>query len=51
MLTDLARELLDRNTFVVLSTLNPDGSPQLTEEQTWQIVRYLEALASKRIER
>ena len=28
MLTDLARELLDRNTFVVLSTLNPDGSPQ-----------------------
>ncbi|MGC9669421.1 PPOX class F420-dependent oxidoreductase [Planosporangium sp. 12N6] len=27
-LPELARELLDRNTFVVLSTLNPDGSPQ-----------------------
>jgi|SRR5437899_7430123 len=28
MLPDLARNLLDHNTFVVLSTVNPDGSPQ-----------------------
>jgi PPOX class probable F420-dependent enzyme len=27
-LPELAKELLDRNTFVVLSTINPDGSPQ-----------------------
>jgi PPOX class probable F420-dependent enzyme len=27
-LPELAKELLDRSTFVVLSTLNPDGSPQ-----------------------
>ena len=27
-----------------------DGTPVLTEEQTWQVVRYLEALASKRID-
>ncbi|GII26200.1 PPOX class F420-dependent oxidoreductase [Planosporangium mesophilum] len=27
-LPELAKELLDRNTFVVLSTLNPDGGPQ-----------------------
>jgi mono/diheme cytochrome c family protein len=26
------------------------GKPQLTEEQTWQIIRYLDALASKRVE-
>ena len=30
--------------------VDAQGKPQLTEEQTWQIVRYLEALASKRIE-
>ena len=29
---------------------NPDGSPVLTEEQTWKVVRYLEALASHRID-
>jgi mono/diheme cytochrome c family protein len=29
---------------------NADGTPALTEEQTWKIVRYLEALASKRID-
>jgi mono/diheme cytochrome c family protein len=27
-----------------------DGTPVLTEEQTWKIVRYLQALASKRID-
>jgi len=27
-LTDLARRLLDGNTFAILSTLNPDGAPQ-----------------------
>jgi PPOX class probable F420-dependent enzyme len=27
-LTDLARRLIDSNTFAVLSTLNPDGAPQ-----------------------
>ena len=28
MLTEFARDLLDRNAFLVLCTLNPDGSPQ-----------------------
>lgn len=28
---------------------NEDGSPKLTEQQTWQIVRYLDALASHQI--
>jgi PPOX class probable F420-dependent enzyme len=27
-LTDLARRLIDTNTFAVLATLNPDGAPQ-----------------------
>jgi PPOX class probable F420-dependent enzyme len=27
-LTDLARRLLDANTFAILATLNPDGGPQ-----------------------
>ena len=30
--------------------VDPEGKPQLTEEQTWQVVRYLEALASKRVD-
>lgn len=29
-LPDLARELLDRQSFVVLTTINPDGGPQST---------------------
>ena len=29
---------------------NADGTPKLTEEQTWQVIRYLDALAAKRIE-
>jgi PPOX class probable F420-dependent enzyme len=29
-LTDRARQLLDRPTYAVLATLNPDGSPQTT---------------------
>jgi mono/diheme cytochrome c family protein len=30
--------------------VDAQGKPQLTEEQTWQIVRYIEALASKRVD-
>lgn len=28
---------------------NEDGSPKLTEQQTWQIIRYIDALASHQI--
>jgi mono/diheme cytochrome c family protein len=30
--------------------LNTDGTPKLTEEDTWKIIRFLDALAAKRIE-
>ena len=30
--------------------LNADGTPKLTEDDTWKIIRFLDALAAKRIE-